>query len=215
MSGILDAEDVPYTVSDSFREAENLALSNPFSGVLADIPTVIKARGEEKLIASSLQNVYPFLRAKVSGDLILPIIMPGGCEGEQSIARFFENAGRTFVPRRIRTYKRHKYHLPVLIRQEEVCDELQSFTMDVSWSGAFIVMNDPGAMNVGHAIIVQFPSLNIAIDASVIRIQAWGHSGVVPGIGLAWHLPIEPAAEKGLHAVLKMKKERDRDRLLA
>ena len=196
----------------SFREAEQVAMTRPFSAVIADVPTIVKSKDDERLAVFSLQNLYPLIRVKTSGGIAAPIIMAREERG-QSLALHTKKICATFVPRRLRAYKRHKQFIPVRIRKSDGT-EYQTFTLDISWGGAFIVMNRIWGLTTGNDLSVYMPTLDITIVAEIVRIQAWGQQGVAPGIGVQWKMPHDPPIREGLLKIFKTRVDDDRDRLL-
>lgn len=196
----------------TFREAEQAAVAGPFSAVIADVPTIVKAKDDERLAVFSLQNIYPLVRVKTSGDLIVPIIMKQK-ERDRSLTDHLETICSAFVPRRLRTYKRHKNFIPVQIRKSDG-QEHQTFTMDISWGGAFIVMNSIWGLTTGTILTIFMPTLDITIATDVVRIQPWGVQGVAPGIGVKWEAQHNEPILEGLRKLFKTDISEDRDRLL-
>lgn len=208
----LSSDDISLTECATFREAEQVAVTGPFSAIIADVPTIVKAKDDERLAVFSLQNIYPLVRVKTSGDLIVPIIMKQKDRG-QSLTVHLEKICSTFLPRRLRAFKRHNSFIPVQIRKSDGL-EYQTFTMDISWGGAFIVMNSTWGMATGTILTVGMPTLGITIVTDIVRIQPWGEQGVAPGIGVKWEAQHNLPVLEGLHKIFKTDINEDRDRLL-
>lgn len=208
----LSSGAVSLTECTAFREAEQVAVTRPFSAVIADVPTIVKAKDDERLAVLSLQNIYPLIRVKTSGDLIVPIIMQQK-ERDQSLTAHLENICSAFVPRRLRRYKRYRNFIPVQIRKSDG-QEYQTFTLDISWGGAFIVMNSTWGLAAGNGLTIYMPTLDIIIAAEIVRIQAWGVQGMAPGIGVKWEIQDNQPVLHGLRKVFRTEINEDCDRLL-
>ena len=196
----------------SFCEAESLALMDLYSGVLVDIPSMVKAKGEEKIVSCSLGNVFPILRVRLIGAMLIPMVLSGGASQDKSLMDFLSKTCASYVPRRLRAHKRHLLHTPVLLS----CDgrKLQGFSYDLSWGGAFVATNRPDRFMVGGDVGVSFSCYDVETLATVCRVQPWGHHGVVPGIGLRWHKPMSEGLEQHLKTVLRTSRDHDRDRIV-
>lgn len=202
---------VPATCS-SFVEAESLAVSELYSGILVDLPSIVKAKGEEKIVATSLGNIFPILRVKVIGTMLVPIVLSGGAAQAKSLNDFLTKVCTGFAPRRLRTHKRHLLHTPALVSHKNC--EYQTFTFDLSWGGTFLVNNRTDRYAVGDDVMVTLPELGLAIAGVICRVQPWGQHKIMPGIGVRWHLPLEGGVERQLLHVLKARRDHDPDRFV-
>jgi hypothetical protein len=207
----LHGDDITSLECASFVDAENAALASPFNAVVSDIPTIVKSKGDEQLAAFSLQNIYPFVRVKLIEGQVIPIIMSG--DREQSAVDYLEKICFTSHPRRLRTYKRHNMFIPVIVTFVDGQIH-QAFTLDVSWGGAFVVINNERNIESEKNLLVEMPTLNVTIAAEVIRVQAWGTHGVAPGLGFKWKSKLDAITEQCLGKILNLERNNDRDRLL-
>ncbi len=197
----------------SFVEAEQVARINSVSAVIVDMLTITRSKDGDRLAASSLQNIYSLVRIKMQGDNVLPIIMKQE-ERSQGVLNYIERICATFHPRRLRLHRRHNLLLPVIIHRNDVLEH-HTFTHNISWSGAFIVMNNSGELTVGNSITVEFPTLQTTITAEIVRIKPWGIQGSAPGLGVKWSLlEDESLSLSGLAQALKSHAGNDPDRLL-
>jgi hypothetical protein len=83
----------------SFGEAEKYALSERCSGLLVELSTMVKAQGEEKAISQTLSGLYPTLRVKTMGPMIVPMAMGGDAKQDKSLKSFFSKSCAEFTPR--------------------------------------------------------------------------------------------------------------------
>lgn len=191
----------------SFREAQEHALDVRFSGVLVDLVTMVKAKEEEKLIAHTLTELYPTLRVKSMGSLLIPMIMPGNAQQDKSLNDFFSKTCAGFTARTLRHSRRRDICLPVLIGTE------RSATLNLSWDGAFIVAMTPERYSVGErlAMTLMVEGHGLNVDVTVKRLQPWGERRL-PGMGVAFENLTGELGE-ALLALLRVQRSEDRDRL--
>jgi hypothetical protein len=206
------ASPVPFGVSaiscSTFVEAQDLALAGRYRGIMVDLATMIKAKDVEKIIAHTLTNIYPTMRVKAMGPMLIPMIMAGDAKQDKSLKDYFTKTCAEFRPRSLRTQKRKELCLPTYIGEQ------RGFTGNISWGGAFIVDMNPERFALGQQVGVRFltaPGEEFAAQFTVVRIQAWGQRRS-PGIGLRF-TTMHEELESNLSALLRTDKDKDRDRL--
>ncbi|TSK06582.1 MAG: PilZ domain-containing protein [Geobacter sp.] len=193
----------------SFREAQEHALVRSFSGILVDLVTMVKAKDEEKVIAHTLTELYPTLRVKSMGNMLIPMIMPGNAKQDSNLKDFFFKTCASFTARPLRQHRRRDISLPVLVGDK------RGTTLNLSWGGAFILSMHPERYQAGEGISVTLmPSHDVSVTAQavVVRIQPWGERRP-PGIGIAFGELTEELHE-ALLALLRVPKDEDRDKLV-
>lgn len=198
------AQPVPCS---TFCEAEAFARTRPFRGVLVDLATMIKAKAEEKIVAYTITGFYPTLRVKTMGRMLVPMAMAGDAKQDKSLGEFLTKSCADFTPRPLRAFKRRDVCVPACI------GNARGFTLNISWSGVFVVDMDPKRYSVGEDMTVTFPECGLDVQATVARIQGWGEHRP-PGIGLRFG-PMGRELESYLQSLLKSDKENDRDRRLS
>ena len=199
-----DARAIPCS---TFCEAEGHALSCACSGVLVDLATIIKAKAEEKIVAYTLVGFYPTLRVKTMGAMLIPMAMAGDAKQDKSLNDFLTKTCAAIIPRRLRSNKRKDICIPTFI------GNVRGFTLNISWGGVFIADMNPERFSVGEEIIVTFPEFGLEVACIVARIQSWGQRRP-PGIGVKFKL-IDQELDSNLFALLRSKKDKDRDRLVS
>jgi len=207
----LNKHGVAAVACATFREAEDQALRGFYHGLLIDLPSIIKAKGEEKIIAYTLTNFFPTLRVRAIGATLVPMAMPGAAKQDKSLSDFLTKTCSAFSPRKPRAHKRHPVCISVLLRYKG--EELRGFTLNVSWGGAFIVDVQADRFSVGESVEIDLPQLNGSIKATICWIMPWGKSSA-PGIGVSFS-EMDASFEDVLADILKSRKEFDRDRLMA
>jgi len=207
----LQDHDVAAVACATFLEAENLAVSDNCNGFLIDLTSIVKAKGEEKIIACTLMNFFPTLRVRTVGSMLVPMTMPGEARQDSSLGDFLNKSCAAFTPRKLRSFRRHNVCLSTVIHQGET--DIRGFTLNVSWGGAFIVDTHSEGLIVGDEIVINIPELQIDVPAVICWIQPWG-SRRPPGFGVSFRLDDETCTRFPA-CVLKQPRENDRDRLPA
>ncbi len=194
----------------TFKDAEQLALTGEYCGILVDLAAMIKAKDEEKVIACSLANVYPALRVRTMGSILIPMTMPGTAAQDKSLNDFLQKTCATFSPRRLRAGRRYEVCLPV--GRVEGVELERGVTLNLSWDGAFILDLHPERFSVGQQLMVDLPGLTTAVHVEIIWLQAWGERRM-PGYGVRF-IALDTALESALAQLLPLGSRQARDRLV-
>jgi len=188
----------------SFCEAESFAQNVPCSGILVDLATMIKAKAEEKIVAYMLTGIFPTLRVKTMGTMLVPMAMAGEAKQDKSLNDFFTKSCAGYTPRRLRSHRRRDICVPTCIKAR------RGFTLNISWGGVFIADMDPERFSVGEKITVTFPEFGLDVEAVVARVHGWGEHRP-PGIGVKF-IHVSQELEGNLYALLRSDRDNDRDR---
>lgn len=207
ISGRAGAAIVP---CKTFCEAENLALTGLYSGLLLDLPSIIKSKGEEKIVAYTLANFFPTLRVRTIGGMLVPMSMPGSAKQDKSLDDFLHKTCVEFVPKQLREFRRHPVCLSTLTSYGN--QESRGFTLNISWGGIFIVDLQAERFTVGDPVTILIPEFSVQVPAEVRRIMPWGVLRHAPGIGLRLG-SMDESVIAAFSGVLKTSREFDRDRL--
>ncbi len=194
-----------------FSEAEDLALTGIFNGILVDLQSIIKAKGDEKLIACSLTGFYPTLRVRALGSVLVPMAMPGDARQDKSIADFLNKTCAAFTPRPLRRHKRKDLGLSVLARHAR--RELRTFVANLSWGGAFLVDMASDQFQPGEPVELVVGDSGLIVDASVCWLRPWGDQRL-PGFGVCFGDLADPQTQLLLN-LLKHDRSNSRDRMVA
>jgi Tfp pilus assembly protein PilZ len=194
----------------SFCEAENAALKGLYSGMLVDLPSIIKSKGEEKIVAYTLANFFPTLRVRTMGSLLVPMAMPGSAKQDKNLDDFLHRTCLEYHPKRLREFRRHPVCLSTLVTFNDI--ELRGFTLDISWGGMFVVDLQAEKYCIGDPVTILIPEFGCHIAAEVRRIKPWGILRHAPGIGLQFGSMDETVADV-ISSITRTRKEFDRDRL--
>lgn len=210
LEAVLEKTGASSVACANFCDAENLALRGLYSGILVDLPSMIKSKGEEKIVAYTLANFFPTLRVRTIGGMLVPMAMPGSAKQDKSLDDFLHKTCVANIPKRLREFRRHPVCLSTLITHND--DEIRGFTLDLSWGGVFVVDLQAERFGLGDSLSMLFPEFGCTIEAEVRRIKPWGILRHPPGIGLCFcHLP--ETVESVIASVIRTRKEFDRDRL--
>ncbi|MDD5285810.1 MAG: PilZ domain-containing protein, partial [Desulfuromonadaceae bacterium] len=193
----------------TFCEAENLALNGLYSGLLVDLPSIIKSKGEEKIVAYTLTNFFPTLRVRAMGSLMVPMSMSGSAKQDKSLNDFLSRTCPAFESRKLREFRRHPVCLSTRVRYRG--EEIRGFTLNLSWGGVFIVDLQAEKYLIGDKLTVEFIEFECEVSAEVRRIKPWGIKRYAPGIGLCFSY-LDESVESAINSVIKTRKEFDRDR---
>jgi len=196
---------------ESFLAAEDLAREGVYNGVLVDLQSIVKAKGDEKLIACSLTGFYPTLRVRALGGMLVPMAMPGDARQDNSVADFLGKSCSAFAPRMLRFNRRRDVVLPAF----NGCNDLDArlVTLNMSWGGAFFVDVYPEKYQVGQELQLTVPEFDLAVEAVIRWVRPWGQRKV-PGIGVSFKGGEEPL-ESVLADLMQRDRNNDRDRMIA
>jgi hypothetical protein len=211
LTATLSSCNVPSVACSSFCEAEELALCGLYSGILVDLPSIVKSKGEEKIVAYTLANFFPTLRVRTLGSVLVPMTMPGSAKQDKNLNDFLSLTCPAFDPRKLRAFRRHPACLATIVKQNEV--EYRGFTLNLAWGGAFIVDVSAEKFSGKNEITVFLPEFGFVIDATIRWIKPWGER-FAPGIGISFN-NLDESVETVFSGLLKSRKEFDRDRLAA
>lgn len=211
LAASLQPFDLELALCPTFLDAEDLALGGLYNGILVDLPSIVKAKGEEKIVACSLTGFFPTLRVRVMGSMLIPMTMPGAAKQENSVSDFINRACKNFTPRRLRAHHRHSIGISVTTCVAGVAT--RAFTLNISWGGAFIVDFNPERFSVGDTLTLFFQEPGCTVEATVCWIHSWGLRHA-PGIGVQF-TTISEQLGNFLLFLLKRARDHDRDRLVA
>lgn len=195
----------------TFCEAEKLALEGLYSGLLVDLPSIIKSKGEEKIVAWTLANFFPTLRVRALGSVLVPMTMPGSAKQDKSLNDFLNLTCPGFAARTLRAFRRHTACLATIVTCSG--EQYRGFTLNLGWGGAFIVDVSAEKFSDNADVGIFLPEFNLEIQAAICWTRPWGQR-YAPGIGVSFN-GLDEAAEAALAKVLKSRKEFDPDRLIA
>ena len=190
---------------DSFAEAELFAQHTACSGIIVDLVTMIKSKGEEKQIAYTLSEYFPVLKVKALGFMLVPMAMSGDAAQDKSLSHFVDKTCAAFTARKLRSSRRRCFTIPVTIKDQ------RAYTTDISWTGMFVATPNTEVFTPGEVVEISMPTLQISLELTVVKIIEWGFH-TPPGIG-GYFSRMTGVLEDTLYRLLKVAKDNDRDRL--
>ena len=211
LAASLEEKSIAAICCATFRVAEEVALQGLYCGILVDLTSMIKAKGEEKVVAYSLTGFYPTLRVKAMGSMLVPMTIPGGARQDRSLSDFLNKSCSSFTPRRLRSCRRHEMCIPAIVHHGAA--QLHSFSQNLSYGGGFFVDTNPDIYSVGEELTVAFPEFSLELKMVIIWIQPWGLRKV-PGFGAAFK-DVDDRLNEVLARLIRVRRDQDRDRMVA
>lgn len=159
-----------------------------YSGVLFDVPTLIREKNFDKLLLRDLASVYPSVRLKydAAADTVHALGTNAAPTGRDGLSVFVE-ACREVSPRAMRRGGRVPAHLPVVLRRGEppAGDGEQAVTLNISSWGCFVVTAAP--FTEGEPVTATFPDIaGCRVRGRITWVEPWGARRELPGVGLAF-----------------------------
>lgn len=194
------------TVSELF----SCMVREQFSGILLDVPTLVRASTGEKASLYDLLNVFPVLRVKwdpraatVRALFYDRLPKPGA-----GLEDFVRSQCAAFAPRSIRRGERIPLHCNVMVsnsRDFPPSSLIRTVTLNVSAGGCFLIGAGPWAR--GRRLWLRIVELE---DQSPIEVEIrwgkeWGESLGIPGAGVRF-LSIAPQQLDRLTELCRLKK---------
>lgn len=210
LTATLESSNTPSVACSTFCEAEELALQGLYSGILVDLPSIIKAKGEEKIVAYTLTNFFPTMRVRALGSVLVPMTMPGSAKQDKSLNDFLNTTCPAFFPRKLRAFRRHTVCLATIVKYKG--EEFRGFTLNLGWGGAFIVDVGAEKFSAKAETTIFLPEFACEIEATICWIRPWGQR-YAPGIGVGFN-QLDETVESTLARLLNSRKDFDRDRLV-
>jgi hypothetical protein len=189
----------------TLKEVPALAAGTPLSGILLDMPVLIKANVSDKLAIEDILKALPsaYLNIAPATDTVRLLIATGTRGAAKSLSEFAELC-KAVVPCRVRPKDRFPLHLQSLLAGD-AAQEMpeQTVTLNVSSNGCFLISTNP-AFQVGQEVQINFIGLEdkTPIIASICWLRRWGSDGhTVPGIGVKF-ITVSDAQRSEMQALL-------------
>jgi|GEM_PF-764878 len=176
-------------VVHSFEEFYKKHQAQPYSGLLVDIVSSIRASTFDRATLKDLMAVYPSLRLRwdpAGGDM--RTLMTGAGAGQKvSLEQFVVTYCRLFTPRALRLHCRKELHCSVLcsVYGDMPEDSIErTVTADVSVGGCFLYSSH--CLTKGTTLWLRFIDLvdNTPIQVEVVWCREWGKTTRLPGVGV-------------------------------
>lgn len=194
-------------VVESITQIEETLVDTPYNGILLDVPTLIRASGEQKRKSQILLDFFPVLRLTFR-----PHLSPnkGLTDGQtpsrtSTIAEFLAKDCAAFTARPMRSCQRCPVTLNVLVLPTADSPEssgAKAYTVNMSMTGCFIATPEPP--ECGRTVFLVFADF---ADRSPVEVEVcwrlpWGEAKRVPGFG-ARFIGLRDDSHKELHLLIK------------
>lgn len=156
----------------------------PISGIVTDLPVVVRASAHEKLLLEAVEGIFPNARVNWQPHAGFRVLFADAARsGEENLLEFVARS-RQFTPRSLRKDARRERNLNVLMwRDGESPDQARrAFTKDISLGGIFASTCEPPPE--GTELWVQLLELSPSpLKVKVRWERGWGRSMNIPGFG--------------------------------
>lgn len=184
----LDALGIACLAISEMKEVPVLAAGTPLSGILLDMPVLIKAPPADKTAAEDILKALPsaYLNIAPATDTV-KLLTANDSQGIAKSVDEFAELCKGFTPRMIRPKDRYPLHLQALVTilPEQNSPE-RTVTLNVSAKGCFLFTANP-ELQLEQQVSIQFIGLadTTPVIATICWVRRWGtDEHAVPGIGV-------------------------------
>lgn len=176
----------------------------PFSGVILDMPTIIRAGGA-KSEAMGLIERFPVLRLRWNAQERSFTVLSGDDEGDghEVVAHFLAGPCAAFDPRAVRRERRILATPHVLVSTSSTFppeSTEKTFAKDISPAGAFVFSAREWTQGQHCYLRLADRPEEPPAPAVVARVVPWGGGVGVPGVGLEFQT-MTPSLRKHIEAL--------------
>lgn len=202
---VLDGKGICCLIVTSLNEVRNLTEGTAFSGLLLDMPIMVKATPAERQALEDLQRALPcaYLNIAPATDSI-KLMMVNNLQGSATTLEEFAELSTRFPPRRVVPKDRTILHLHTLLHYTtETNLPVQTVTLDISSGGCFLFSGCPQPQ-VAAQLSLQLLCLDdpSPIIATVCWCNPFGTPGRPgPGIGVRFERISTTQQEQLIHLV--------------
>jgi hypothetical protein len=186
---LLAEKNVNFFHVSTLQEAIQSASENPYSGILIDMPLMIKVADSIKPAVDDLLSGLPSATINISAASRTIKILPRGTIASQcsSVDQFLDVC-TAFCPKIIFTRKRKQINFNVLFdTTHDFASPEKTACIDISTGGCFIfsVRED---IAEGSILWIKLPDTLFAfpVKCKVCWVRKWGMSQSMPGIGVSF-----------------------------
>lgn len=184
----LDVLGISCLAIAELKEVAVLASGTPLSGVLLDMPVLIKATPGDKTAAEDILKALPsaYLNIAPATDAI-KLLTANDTQGIAKSIDEFAELCKGFTPRMVRPKDRYPLHLQALLSTTQAQDSPErTVTLNVSSRGCFLFTANP-ELQLEQQVSIQFIGLDdtTPVTATICWLRLWGTGKHhVPGIGV-------------------------------
>ncbi|WP_161781637.1 PilZ domain-containing protein [Desulfohalovibrio reitneri] len=185
----LETLGAAFSTVEDLGEMRGLLAETPVSGLLVDVPTLVKAPPGEKRLLHYLLEHFPVLRLRFDDteQTIHGLFHGRVGPGTDILRDFLALEADAFAPRTLRAAGRDDVHFNVLVsRSPDMDNPVRAVTTNVSPGGCFISTCDDCLQVERLWLRVSELSDGTPIEVSVRWRQPWGVRQAIPGIGVAF-----------------------------
>jgi hypothetical protein len=168
------------SVSELYHKLPDTSLS----GVVVDMPTLVKSVGTEKFLLQTLEGVFPNIRTNWNPKAGFQAIFHDSSKsGEENLRAFLQDC-RNFKPRGLRKDKRTAKNFNVLFWLDGESEQTaqRAYTSDICGGGLFVCTCYPPPVDT--SVWVKLLDLDERPFKLVVRWKMdWGVAKRVPGFG--------------------------------
>ncbi len=186
----LDARGISCLAIAELKEVAILASGTPLSGILLDMPVLIKASPTDKIATEDILKALPsaYLNIAPATDSIKLLTANDSLGIAKSVDEFTELC-KGFTPRMVRPKDRYLLHLQALLIKTSAQDSPErTVTLNISPKGCFLFTANP-EWQLEQQASIQFIGLadTTPVIATICWLQHWGtKKHHIPGIGVAF-----------------------------
>lgn len=183
-----DKLEISCLVISEVKEVPTLTAGTPFSGILLDMPVLIKASATDKAALEDILKALPsaYLNIAPASDAIR-LLTADGTQGIAKNVDEFALLCKEFTPRLVRPGDRFPIHLNALLAGEATPEhQEQTVTLNLSSRGCFLFSANPD-LQVDQDVTINFVELTdtTPVQATICWLRRWGEKGRhIPGIGV-------------------------------
>lgn len=187
-TSILNTLDVDVDCIASPDDMTDALVEARYSGVLVDVPTMIRCQADNKNRITEIMNRFPVLKLMYdpAHDEVRGLAHGGTVRDNRNLADFVLDECVPFEPRSIRVVTRKDVVFNVLLLKESQSDFEQSertVTVNVSEHGCFVyTVNQWSLFSPAWLVVNEFED-KTPIELKVRWQGAWGRQMRLPGFG--------------------------------
>ena len=184
----LDARGISCLAISELKEVALLASGTPLSGILLDMPVLIKASPGDKAAAEDILKALPsaYLNIAPATDSI-KLLTANDTQGIAKSLDEFAELCKGFAPRLVRPKDRYPLHLQALLITTPAQDSPErTVTLNASSKGCFLFTANP-ELQLEQQVNIQFIGLTdtTPVIATICWLRLWGTAKHhIPGIGV-------------------------------
>jgi len=186
----LDARGISCLAISELKEVAVLASGTPLSGILLDMPVLIKAAPIDKTATEDILKALPsaYLNIAPATDSI-KLLTANDTQGIAKSIDEFAQLCKGFAPRLVRPKDRYPLHLQALLTKDPAQDSPErTVTLNVSPKGCFLFTANP-EWQLEQQVSIQFIGLadTTPVIATICWLRHWGtDKHHIPGMGVTF-----------------------------